>query len=209
VNKKSFSRTSPLVTNILEKPMTQWASGKIKRIYDGYESFCQEVGKLLGEPLSKPHVSHSLSPQMIDEFDLLWEDLPTFEQNTQQLLTLLSSFYKAGFVVKSHTDGCRVKSYFIEKESQLLGPILNQTFTRFTPPLASNEEDLHPKKIQAHPILKTLGLQKLSWQENSVAIHFWLYPHDATSLVLLSDAPEPQRHQIVIKTQALIQRRFY
>ncbi|MDZ4678385.1 MAG: hypothetical protein SGI74_12850 [Oligoflexia bacterium] len=188
--------------------MNQWVIKKIQQLNNRYRSFSNRVGSLLGEPPSNVHIPHNIKPKMIDELDLLWNELPTREQNTQQLLTLLSGFYKAGFIVKSHIDGCRIKNYFLENKKELIGPLLDQTFVRFTPSLKNSKLIHQPQRLAAHALLKTLGLQKLTWEENSVAIHFWLYPDESTSLILMSDIQEPLRYQIVRKTQALIQHRF-
>lgn len=185
--------------------MSQWASGKIKRLYDGYESFCQEIGRLLGEPQSKPRVVHGEHPLMIDEFDLLWEN-KSREQNAQQLLTLLSNFYKAGFIIENQPDrGGFVRSYFIEDSNRAPAPLLDQNLQSIIP----DPDNLRPLRLPVAPLLESLGLPRLDWVEAPEAFHFWIYPEEGTSLILISDTPEPHRRQTLLKTQALIQRRFY
>ncbi len=188
--------------------MAQWASGKIKRLYNGYDSFCQEIGNLLGEPTSKPRVSHQDTPEMIEEFEALWEKSGARE-NMQQLLTLLSNFYRAGFIIDSQNEKSQIQSYFLEDSFPMAASsILEKSYVRLTPTLPT-KEDLKPKRLETHPILKTLGLPQLTWVESAETFHFWLYPENQTSLLLITDLPEPTRKEVVLKTQALIQRRFY
>jgi hypothetical protein len=207
-DKTGFSRTLPLPTAFLEKPMTQWASGKIKRLYDGYESFCQEIGRLLGEPQSessnKIRVAPLDHPEMIDEFELLWEDAGQ-AHNTQQLLTLLSNFYRAGFILESDDHQSLVKSYFLEDSREVMNPVMDKTYDRLIPA----GTNLKPSRLPASEFIKTLGIPEIEWIEAPEVFHFWIYPDEGTSLVLVSDTPEPRRREIVLKTQALIQRRFY
>lgn len=205
-----FQRAQPLSTPFLEKPMASWASGKIKRLYDGYENFCQEIGRLLGDPAPQTQenlkIKATQNAEIIEEFEFLWQASDPSE-NILQLLTILTDFYKAGFVMESFDRTCQIKSFFAEDSGSLLAPLLEKTFNRITPPLAANS--LKPVAFEAHPLLQTIGLKNLDWQEDTLAFHFWLYPDSATSLLLFSDTPEPRRRDIVFKTQALIQRRFY
>src|SRR5690348_8029209 len=108
----SFSRILPAPLHFVEKPMSRWASGKIKRLYDGYGAFCDEIGRLLGDPpvtglagMTDPEMPNAEMPNpimpnpiMIEEFDFLWQPAVGPIDNGSQLLTLLSSFYKSGYV---------------------------------------------------------------------------------------------------------------
>lgn len=204
MKKSTFSRYIPKPAQFLEKPMSQFTSGRIKRLYDGYEAFCQEIGKLLdGTPSSK----NKTSAELFDELDHLWQ-AESFEEHVQQLLTVLSTFYRAGFVVQTHSSHCSVRSYFVEGTPVLLNSMLQKDFVRFTPdePL---EEALKPKRVAAPPILSTLGLPELNFDEKPEAFHFLISPEKQLSLLVICDNQEPELHEMLLKTQALIQRRFY
>ena len=72
-------------------------------------------------------------------------------------------------------------------------------------------EDLKPLPVSVKPIVDRLGLQGLDW-ENDVVYQFCLAPERSLNLVVIADERShgPQRvRDTLMKTQSLIQRRFY
>ncbi|MCC6276438.1 MAG: hypothetical protein IT289_00830 [Oligoflexia bacterium] len=205
-NKKSFHRQVPTVTGFLEKPMARWASGKVKRLYNGYDSFCQEIGRLLGDIETQPKISNQTSISMLEEFEWLWTEGAADAEAHQQLLSLLSNFYKAGFIFTSDPTSSFIQSYFIEESWSMLTPLIGKNLQRLSP------KDPHlaaePMKLRALPLLKAIGLKNLDWVESSLAVHFWLNPQRDQSLIVVTDSQEPLRSELVQKTQSLIDRRF-
>jgi hypothetical protein len=202
---QDFSRTTPLNTAFSEKPMTYWASGKIKRIYDGYGSFCEEIGRLLGEP-AKPQVTGTANPEIIAEFEETIQSEAPLEKS-QQAITLLSAFFEAGLLIKSDGEVSSVECYFIDAKHEgcLNGP---KRKSRFTPQFTS-ESDLLPIRFGIKQLENALGWGPIFTEEKALALHFWLDPEEGLSLVLISAESEPLRRELFLKAQSLIQRRFY
>lgn len=192
---ESFSRVLPKVVQFAEKPMgllkSLGTSGKIKKIYDGYGAFCEEIGRLLGDPKQKPQISSVQKPPILEEFEFLWQPFSNPEENARQLLTLLSGFYKAGFLVSRTSIDCKINSYFSEENYVFPVEVLKTLAAPF-----QNEGDLKPRCAKID-------------DPNTLAFYFWLCPEESLGLLLVSDTPEPERREMVLKTQALIQRHFY
>lgn len=197
-----FARIQFPLTQIMEKPLQSWTSGKIKRIYDSYESFCFELGKLLDPNPSRRKVDPDVT--FLDD-ESSWKDLSQ-EQKDQQLMTILSAHFSAGFLIKTTWPHSKVRSYFFENTNEILGPILEGEVEELIPKI---DDPLKPQRLSTQAILDRLSLSHLTFVEPSETLYFPLNPDEGLAVLLVTKAAEPLRQNLALKTQNLIQRQYF